>query len=199
MKPSTRSTLRQHADRAVPSKAAGILAQGSVAHAGFVVDGQPYVIPFSYHFDPAAPDKLYLHGGPGSRALRHLASGAEVCVTVTLLDGLVYSRTALDHSMNYRSVVAFGAARRVTERSEKERIFEHMIRRYFPGRTRGRDYQAATPEQLDATALVEIQIQEISAKMRSGGPTGPLDLAPDASGTCGVVEPLRMKSGTILH
>jgi len=160
-----------------------------VAHVGFAVGSQPYVIPFSYYFDPATPARLYLHGGTGSRALRHLASGAEVCITVTLLDGLVYSRTALNHSMNYRSVVAFGRASSVASRAEKERIFEQMIRRYFPGRTVGRDYQAASPEQLDATELLTIDLQELSAKVRSGGPTGPLDGALEAPGNCGVVEP----------
>lgn len=186
---SKRSTIRQHADRSVPSRAAEILAQGTVAHVGFAIDGQPYVIPFSYHYDKAAPDRLYLHGGQESRALRHLASGSQVCITVTLLDGLVYSRSALYHSMNYRSVVVFGTAREVMDRSSKSCIFEQMTGRYFPGRTLGRDYQAATPEQLDATALLEVAIHEMSAKVRTGGPAGPLDATPGAPGTCGVAPP----------
>ena len=183
---SSRSIIRRHSDRSAHETAANILAAGLVAHVGFAVGGQPYVIPFSYHFEPE-PARLYLHGSRESRALRHIAAGEPVCVTVTLLDGLVYSRTALDHSMNYRSVVAFGIARPVSDCAAKASIFETMTRRYFPGRTMGRDYQAATPHQLDATELLEIEIQEMSAKVRAGGPTGPLDAAPDAPGDCGVV------------
>jgi nitroimidazol reductase NimA-like FMN-containing flavoprotein (pyridoxamine 5'-phosphate oxidase superfamily) len=86
---TTRSTIRTHADRSVPEEAAQILAEGYVAHVGFVEEGQPYVIPLSYQFSPAAPDRIYLHGLLASRAMRHLAKGAPVCLTVTLLDGLV--------------------------------------------------------------------------------------------------------------
>lgn len=183
-----RSVLRQHPERAAPQAAVEILAQGLVAQVGFAVQGQPFVIPFSYHFDPQAPDRLFLHGSPAGRALRHLSGGAPVCVTVTLLNGLVYSRTALNHSMNYRGVVAFGTARQVSSDSDKARILEQMIRRYFPGRTAARDYAAPTAAQLSATALLEVRIEEMSAKVRAGGPTGPLDQELDAAGTCGVIE-----------
>jgi nitroimidazol reductase NimA-like FMN-containing flavoprotein (pyridoxamine 5'-phosphate oxidase superfamily) len=184
----TRATIERHTDRAVPDEARRILARGAVAHVGFATDGQPFVIPFSYQFDPARPDRLYLHGSPASRALGHLASGVPVSIAVTLLDGLVSSRTAPHHSMNYRSVILFGTARQVTDASEKARVFEQMIGRYFPGRTPGREYQAATAEQLSATAVVEVRIQEMSAKLRAGGPNGPLDGDAAAPGTCGVVE-----------
>jgi nitroimidazol reductase NimA-like FMN-containing flavoprotein (pyridoxamine 5'-phosphate oxidase superfamily) len=185
---SQRATIRRHADRSVPDDAANILARGTVAHLGFVVDGQPFVIPFSYHYDSGEPDRLYLHGSIASRALRHLASGAPVCVTVTLLDGLVYSRSAMYHSMNYRSVVCFGGARRISREAEKAEIFERMTSRYFPGRTVGRDYEPATSAQLRGTAVVEVQIEEWSAKARRGGPKGPRDAEPDAPGTRGVAE-----------
>jgi nitroimidazol reductase NimA-like FMN-containing flavoprotein (pyridoxamine 5'-phosphate oxidase superfamily) len=99
---SQRTQIRRHAERSIPEEAAEILAQGYVAHIGFSIDGQPFVLPFGYQFDPNTPDTLYLHGSHASRALRHLAGGAPVCVTVTLVDALVYSRTALYHSMNYR-------------------------------------------------------------------------------------------------
>jgi hypothetical protein len=144
------------------------------------------VIPFGYQFDPAVPDRLYLHGGPGGRAITCLESGEPVCITVTLLDGLVYSKTALYHSMNYRSVVCFGRGRRVTDRAVQDRVYERMIGRYFPGRTVGRDYSAPTEAHLQATALIEIRIEEWSAKMREGGPKGPTDDQPDVPGTCGV-------------
>jgi len=181
------SQIQRHPDRSVPEEAARILAQGRVAHVGFVEEGRPYVIPFGYHFDPEAPACLYLHGHPASRALGHLASGAPVCVTVTLLDGLVYSRTALYHSMNYRSVVCFGRGRAVTDPAVQRLVYERMVGRYFPGRTAGRDYSPPTAAHLEATALIEIHIEEWSAKAREGGPMGPLDGEPLAPGTCGVV------------
>ena len=168
-------------------RAGAILAEGHVAHVGFVEDGQPFVIPLGYQFNPAEPDRLYLHGSTASRALEHVASGAPVCITVTLLDGLVYSRTALYHSMNYRSVVCFGRGSRVTDPELQQKVYRGMVSRYFPGRAAGRDYSAPTPEHLEATSLVEVRIEEWSAKQREGGPLGPTDADPDAPGTRGVV------------
>lgn len=184
---SDRAVIRQHPERAAANEAADFLANGTVAHVGFHVDGQPFVIPFSYQYDRSAPDRLYLHGSHGSHTLRALAGGAPVCVTVTMVDGLVYSRTALNHSMNYRSVVCFGRARQVEDAEEKQRIFSGMITRYFPGRTAGEHYAAATEAQLSATALLEVSIENMSAKTRRGAPAGPLDNDADAPGTCGVV------------
>ncbi len=183
-----RARVRMHAERSVPERAEEFLAQGKVGHVGFTVDGQPYVIPFSYHYDAGHPRRLLLHGSTASRALLQLADGAPVCVTVTMLDGLVYSRTALYHSMNYRSVVCFGRARVVATRAEKRALFEAMILRYFAGRTAGRDYDAIPDEHLDSTTLLEVHIEEMSAKLREGGPKGPRDANQDAPGTCGVVE-----------
>lgn len=183
----TVAEIRRHPERAVIQQAADILAAGSVAHVGFVDGGRPVVIPFGYQFDAGEPDRLYLHGTPGGRAMDRLESGEPVCVTVTLLDGLVYSKTALYHSMNYRSVVCFGRGQRVTDRATQDRVFERMVSRYFAGRTIGRDYSAPTEAHLGATSLVEIQIEEWSAKRREGGPKGPTDHLPDEPGTCGVV------------
>lgn len=185
---SERSRIRRHADRAVPSETSNIFAQGLVAHVGFVQDGQPYVIPFTYHYDPAQPLRFYLHGATASRALQHLATGAPVSVCVTLVDGLVYSKTALNHSMNYRSAVCFGRARLVESEQEKRAVFDAMISRYFAGRTAGTDYQAPPLEHLDATTLVEVEIEEMNAKARTGGPTGPYDNDGDAPGNSGVME-----------
>jgi nitroimidazol reductase NimA-like FMN-containing flavoprotein (pyridoxamine 5'-phosphate oxidase superfamily) len=183
----TVATIHRHPERAVTDRAAEILAAGQVAHVAFVDEGRPVVIPFGYQFDAGDPEYLYLHGTPGGRAMDRLASGDPVCVTVTLLDGLVYSKTALYHSMNYRSVVCFGRGSRVTERSVQERVYERMVSRYFEGRTPGRDYSAPTTAHLEATSLVAIHIEEWSAKMREGGPKGPTDHEPEAPGTCGVV------------
>ena len=105
--PHPHTRVRVHPERESTEDAAAILAAGYVAHVGFAVEGQPYVIPMTYQFDPAEPTRLYIHGAHHSRLMAHLATGAPVCVTVTLVDGLVYSRTALYHSVNYRSVVCF--------------------------------------------------------------------------------------------
>ena len=185
-----RATLRQHAERSVPLRCAEFLRVGMVAHAGFVQDGQPYVIPLAYHYKEGAADApgcIYLHGGRESRAMAELANGRPVCVTVTLLDALVASKTALNHSMNYRSVVCFGKGRLVTERNEKERALAAMIDRYFPQRAAGRDYSAATPEHLDITTVVAVAIEAWSGKTRNGGPTGPHDRNADHPGTSGIL------------
>jgi Predicted flavin-nucleotide-binding protein len=110
-----------------------------------------------------------------------------VCIEVTQLDALVYSRSAKYHSMNYHSVVCFGRGRVIDDPEAKARIFDAAVRRYFPGREIGRDYMAATLAQLNTTALLEIVIEEWSAKGREGGPKGPRDADPHAPGTCGVI------------
>ena len=182
------TTLKQHPERAVPEKLHAILAEGLVAHVGFCQDGQPYVIPFSYHFDPQQPACVYLHGSTNSRALQWLAQGHPLCVDVTLLDGLVYSRTALYHSMNYRSVIGFGQAQPVTDADEKAAILEQMVQKYFPGRTAGRDYAAAPEEHLRATLLLRVTVTDWCAKSRADGPRGPHDQDGQAPGSAGVTD-----------
>jgi nitroimidazol reductase NimA-like FMN-containing flavoprotein (pyridoxamine 5'-phosphate oxidase superfamily) len=184
---SPRATVRAHPDREVNQEAAAILAAGYVAHVGFAAEGQPYVIPMTYQFDAGEPGRLYLHGAHHSRLMAHLAAGAPVCVTVTLVDGLVYSRTALYHSVNYRSVVCFGRAAAAPDAGTAARVLEAMIARYFPGRTAGRDYEAPPPAHLEATAFIALEVEEWSAKARRGGPKGPRDADPIAWGTAGVV------------
>lgn len=188
MQQTERTRIRNHPERAAPEQAAEILSRGQVAHVGFVEDGMPYVIPLSYHYDEDAPGSIYLHGSIRSRAMDALGSGAPVCVTVTLTDGLVYSRKAMNHSMNYRSVVLFGKGREVTDEGEKFDLFDAMVRRYFPGRTVGEDYNAPPPADLGVTALVEVAIEEWNGKRRVGPPTGPDDDDADALGSAGVVE-----------
>jgi len=186
---SALSRLRRHPERGVPHEFAAIMAAGSVVHVGFCISGQPHVIPVGYHYDAAAPDVVYLHGSRESRLLLHLATGAPASLCVTLLDGLVYSRQALTHSMNYRSAVCFGTASAVDDLAVKRCVFEAMTLRYFTGRTAGFDYEPATDAQLAATLVVALAIDERSAKMRTGGPKGPTDGDPDAFGTCGVAAP----------
>jgi nitroimidazol reductase NimA-like FMN-containing flavoprotein (pyridoxamine 5'-phosphate oxidase superfamily) len=180
------ATIRQHAERSVPEERAAILAAGLVAHVGFVEDGWPVVIPMTYHFDRARPDRIWIHGARGSRLLRHAASGAPLCVEVTIVDGLVHSRTAKYHSMNYRSAVVHGRGREIEDTAEKLALFEQMIARYTPGRAAGRDYEAPPTAHLGATSMIEVRIEDGSAKTRSGGPKGPRDEDPDAPGSAGV-------------
>jgi uncharacterized protein len=180
--------IRQHSERNVPERASEFLAQGQVAHVGFMQDGRPYVIPMLYHYAVDQPDRLYVHAGLSSRLIQHLATGVSICATVTELDGLVYSRDARYHSANYRSVMCFGRARLLEDDALKQAMFVAMTSRYFPGRRPGQDYTLAPKSHLDATPVLEIVIEEISAKMREGGPKGPHDSERDAPGTCGVVE-----------
>jgi nitroimidazol reductase NimA-like FMN-containing flavoprotein (pyridoxamine 5'-phosphate oxidase superfamily) len=182
---SARARIRIHPERSRPAEAHAILSAGMVAHVGFVQDGQPFVIPMTYHFDAERPDHVYLHGAHHSRLMQHLATGAPVCVTVTILDGLVHSRTALFHSVNYRSVVVFGRAGGEPPRAERRRLLEGMVSRYWPGRTAGRDYDPIPDDHLERTAFIALRIDELSAKVRTGGPKGPRDNDPDAPGTAG--------------
>ena len=187
MQQTERTRIRNHPERAVPEQASEILTQGFVAHVGFVEEGVPYVIPLSYHYDVESPESIYLHGSIRSRAMQNLASGEPVCVTVTLTDGLVYSRKAMNHSMNYRSVVLFGKGREVTDEREKFDLFDSMVQRYFPGRMVGEDYNIPPSADLGVTALVEVTIEEWNGKRRIGPPTGPDDDDPEAMGSAGVV------------
>jgi nitroimidazol reductase NimA-like FMN-containing flavoprotein (pyridoxamine 5'-phosphate oxidase superfamily) len=181
-----RSHIRTHPERAVPDEAEEILAKALLAHVGFVVDDQPYVMPMLYHYED---NTIYIHGQRGGRLPRTLRAGAKICVEVTLVDGLIASRDALYHSANYRSAVAFGTARDVTDRDEKEAVLERMTRRYFPGRMVGEQYRPPTDKDLAITALMAIDVEELNGKRRSGPPAGPEDSdeSPDAFGTRGIV------------
>lgn len=182
------TSIHRHPERAVPEEAGAILQAGLVAHVGYIVDGAPLVIPFTYHYGPEAPDTLFLHGAPAGGTLQELARSVAVCVTVSLVDGLVYSRTAKYHSVNYRSVVCRGQTHIITDDAEKAAIYERMIARYFAGRTVERDYAAPEPGHLRGSTVIAVTIEEWSAKARTGGPKGPLDHLADAPGTCGISE-----------
>jgi nitroimidazol reductase NimA-like FMN-containing flavoprotein (pyridoxamine 5'-phosphate oxidase superfamily) len=142
-----------------------ILDEGFICHVGFVVDDEPFVIPTGY---ARVDDKLFLHGSQASRMLRALEKGIEVCVTVTLIDGLVLARSAFHHSMNYRSVVVFGRAAVVNERAEKMAallaLSEHMI----PGRWA--DVREPSERELQLTTVLSLPLAEASAKVRTGPP-----------------------------
>jgi uncharacterized protein len=142
-----------------------ILDVGFLAHVGFCVDGQPFVIPTLYGRDG---ERLYLHGSAASRMLRKLETGVPACVTVTLVDGLVLSRSAFDHSMNYRSVVAFGTSRKVADPEQKIKslrlISEHLVA------GRWEEVRGPSEKELKATTVLEFSIEEASSKVRSGPP-----------------------------
>jgi nitroimidazol reductase NimA-like FMN-containing flavoprotein (pyridoxamine 5'-phosphate oxidase superfamily) len=182
-----RTTFHVHPERSAPGEISAILAAGVVAHVGLVDPRGPVVIPMSYHYDVSQPDRLYLHGAPHSPLLQAASAGGKLCVTVTLLDGLVYSRTALYHSVNYRSVVCFGHCALASD-DERGGVLEAMIARYYPGRAPGRDYDPMPNAHLEATVLIAMHIEAASAKVRRGGPKGPRDTDPLASGTAGVVD-----------
>jgi nitroimidazol reductase NimA-like FMN-containing flavoprotein (pyridoxamine 5'-phosphate oxidase superfamily) len=168
-----RARIRRHADRAVPDRIEEFLRAGHVAHVALVDDGgEPRLTPLLYHYDAG---HIYLHGSPGNATLRLLRDGRPVTIAVTELVELIASKSAPDHSANYRSVVAYGRGRQIADLGEKRRILDAMTERYWPGRKVGRDYEAATDLDLQKMELTDVEIDEASAKMRDGDPNGPHD------------------------
>ena len=143
---------------------ASILDEAFVCHVGFAIDGQPYVVPTGYGRDGRT---LYIHGSSASRMLRTLSQGVPVCVTVTLVDGLVLARSAFHHSINYRSVVVLGDAHLV-QGDEKLQALRAISEHMTPGRWD--DVRAPTAQELKATSVLKLDIAEASAKVRTGGP-----------------------------
>lgn len=167
LKSTERTTLRRLPKRGVFDRKAvyRILDEGFVCHVGFVIEGQPFVIPTAYG---RQGDTLFIHGAKASRMLKALRDGAEMCVTVTLVDGLVLARSAFHHSMNYRSVVVFGKARLVESNEEKLGALRAFTEHLIPGRWQ----EARQPNQteLDATLVLALPLAEASAKVRTGPP-----------------------------
>ncbi len=186
---SDRATLKVHKERAVADEAPAILAAGIVAHVGIADAEGPVVIPMTYHFDPGTPNELYLHGAHHSRLMDAVGSGERVCVTVTMADGLVFSKSGFNHSVNYRSVVCFCRAAEAQPTPDRQReLLGGMIGRYFPGRAVDTDYAPIPDKHLAVTSFVTLTIEAISAKQRTGGANGPGDNDPAVPGTAGVVE-----------
>ena len=165
--PTPRTQVRRLPKRATYDKEQvhAILDEGYICHVGFVMDGQPFVIPTGY---ARFGDQLYIHGSSASRMLRSAGDGIPVCVTVTLVDGFVLARSVFHHSMNYRSVVVLGKARLVTDPEEKRaalRCFTNHI-------VKGRWEEARQPndQELKATSVLALPIEEVSAKVRTGPP-----------------------------
>lgn len=167
MQPTPRTTLhrkpaRGSYDRDVVHR---ILDDGLVAHVGFAVDGQPYVIPMVYG---RLGDQLVLHGAAASRMLKHGSQGVPLCATVTIVDGLVLARSWMHHSMNYRSVVVLGTAHEIVEHDAKLAALRAVLEHALPGR--GQESRWPTDKELAATRVIALPIEEASAKQRSGGP-----------------------------
>jgi uncharacterized protein len=164
---SDRVRLRRKRERGTYEREAidAILDEGLIAHVGIVEDGQPFVVPTLHARDG---DLVYLHGSAASRTMRAMAAGAPVCLTVSLIDGLVLARAAMHHSANYRSAVILGKARAVTDADELLAGFEAVVERLVPGRWS--EVRPPNEKELKATALVALPIDEASAKVRTGGP-----------------------------
>jgi nitroimidazol reductase NimA-like FMN-containing flavoprotein (pyridoxamine 5'-phosphate oxidase superfamily) len=165
--PSARTRVVREPQRGVYDRSIAyqILDEGFICHVGFVVDGQPFVIPTGYG---RTGHSLYFHGSAASRMLRRVDEGIAVCVTVTLLDGLVLARSIFNHSMNYRSVVILGTARAVTDRKEKLEALHLLSEHILPGRWA--ESRQPNEKELKATLVMRLPIEEFSAKVRQGPP-----------------------------
>ncbi|MFE1251126.1 pyridoxamine 5'-phosphate oxidase family protein [Streptomyces sp. NPDC058735] len=176
--PAQPPTAYTPTDRTVPTRSAkrasydrdlvhSILDEAYVCHLGFVRDGAPVVLPTLY---ARVGERLYVHGSTGSRPLRAAGQadpGLPVCLTVTHVDGLVLARSAFHHSINYRSVVVHGVARDVTDPEEKRRALDALVDQVVPGRSA--DSRPANTKELAATAVIRLDLEEVSAKLRTGG------------------------------
>ncbi|MGW2747107.1 pyridoxamine 5'-phosphate oxidase family protein [Streptomyces sp. NPDC001450] len=187
----TRSAQKASYDKDVVH---AILDEGYVCHLGFVRDGAPVVLPTLYG---RVGERLYVHGSTGSRPLRMTGEadpGLAVCLTVTHVDGLVLARSAFHHSVNYRSVVVHGIAHEVTDPEERRLALDALVDQVVPGRSA--DSRRANKKELAATAVIRLDLDEVSAKIRTGGANDePEDL--DLPHWAGVV-PLRKGYGTPL-
>ena len=150
-----------------------ILDSNILCHIAYVIDGQPFVTPTGYWREG---DRLYWHGSSASRMLRSQSQGLPVCLTVTHFDGLVLARSGFHHSVNYRSVMAFGRASKIEDPAEKEAAANAYVERIYPGRNR--ELRAIDPQELKATTVMGMTIEEASAKIRTGPP---VDDEPDYS------------------
>ena len=185
--PTPRTRVRRLPNRAAYDAETihAILDEALVCHIGFVHEGQPFVLPTTF---ARVGDALFVHGSAASRMLRGLRDGIPVCITVTLLDGLVLARSAFHHSMNYRSVVILGVATEVTDEAERLQAFEAIVEHVKPGRWA--QVRAPNERELKATMVLRLPIAEASAKVRTGPP---LDDAEDMGWPCWAGElPLRL-------
>jgi len=165
--PTTRSRVKRLHERGAYDfdSIASILDAGLLCHVGYVIDGQPYVTPTAYWREG---DHVYWHGSSASRMLRVLEKGVDVCFTASHLDGLVLARSGFNHSINYRSVMLFGRARKIEDEGAKLRALESFLEHMFPGRWQ--QLRPATTQEIKATTVLGMAIEEGSAKVRTGWP-----------------------------
>jgi nitroimidazol reductase NimA-like FMN-containing flavoprotein (pyridoxamine 5'-phosphate oxidase superfamily) len=165
--PTTRSRVKRLHERGAYDfdTIAAILDAGLLCHVGYVIDGQPYVTPTAYWREG---DHVYWHGSSASRMLRVLETGVDVCFTASHLDGLVLARSGFNHSINYRSVMLFGRARKIEDEGAKLRALESFLEHMFPGRWQ--ELRPATRQEIKATTVLGMVIEEGSAKVRTGWP-----------------------------
>ena len=192
--PTARTRVTREPERAVYDRAAAyqVLDEAFICHVGFTVDNQPFVIPTGFG---RSGDNLYIHGSAASRMLRNLDQGIAVCVTVTLLDGLVLARSIFNHSMNYRSVVVLGTAVAVEDQAEKLQALRTLSEHILPGRWE--ESRQPNERELKATLVMRLPITEYSAKMRTGPP---IDNEEDYSSlTWAGVVPLQMVPGSPIN
>jgi nitroimidazol reductase NimA-like FMN-containing flavoprotein (pyridoxamine 5'-phosphate oxidase superfamily) len=166
-----------------------ILDEGFICHVGFAVDGQPFVIPTMY---ARIGDAIYFHGSAASRMLRNVSAGVSVCLTVTLVDGLVLARSVFNHSMNYRSVVALGKATLVDAGAEKMEALRGFTEKILPGRWE--EARQPSEKELKATSILRLALNEVSAKVRVGPPED--DAEDYALGIWAGVLPMELKVGS---
>lgn len=198
LEPTPRTRVNRERKKVVEDRAAlhAVLAEGLVAHVGVVRDGYPVVIPTAYAVDPDGPDAdgtLYVHGSVAAGWLRE-TGGQQVCVTVTLLDGLVLARSGFSHSMNYRSAVILGEARLVDDPAERARALALIVDHIVPGRAT--ELRPDSGKELAATLVLAVPLHEASVKARAGGPNDePEDIA---AGTWGGHLPLYLVAGEVV-
>jgi uncharacterized protein len=197
LSPTERTQIHRHRDRAASDRAEllDVLAASLVCHLGVLTNGYPLVVPTVFGVDPDGPDRggsLYLHGSVAAGSLR-AAPGAELCVTCTLVDGLVLARSGFHHSMNYRSAVVIGAGRLVEDRDEKRRALDLVVDHVVPGRSA--TLRPHTRKELAATTVVAVPLHEASVKRRSGGVADDRSDV-DAGAWAGVV-PLAVAAGPV--
>jgi nitroimidazol reductase NimA-like FMN-containing flavoprotein (pyridoxamine 5'-phosphate oxidase superfamily) len=195
LSPTTRTRLTRHRERGSEDRSDlfAVLREALVCHVGIVRDGEPVVLPSIFAVDPDGPDEggtLYLHGSVAAPWLIQ-APGQTVCATFALVDALVLARAAFSHSMNYRSAVVYGPARRVDDPAERDHALRLIVDHVVPGRTA--TLRANTRKELSATTVVAVPLAEASVKARTGGPKDePEDVE---TGTWAGVVPLRITAG----
>ena len=197
LSPTERTQINRHSERGATDRAEllDVLGESLVCHLGVVMDGYPLVLPTVFGVDPDGPDAggtLYLHGSVAAGSLR-AAPGADLCVTCTLVDGLVLARSGFHHSMNYRSAVVIGPGRIVDDHVEKRRALDLVVDHVVPGRST--TLRAYTRKELAATAVVALPLREASVKRRSGGVAD--DEADISAGVWAGVVPLSTAAGSI--